>query len=138
MYHQLFILTKITSPMLVHDGNIIWELCSMFQCGQRPTTLTRNDCRCTLLRESHSGPFFWYGISQKSLLTAGVSPVQIRRCGLQFPVSADVGYRMWMLMTASRYLCMCACLCRMNIFKELKNEEIESLDILSSFSICIK
>ena len=26
----------------------------------------------------------------------------------------------------------------MNIFKELKNDEIESLDILSSFSTCIK
>ena len=28
--------------------------------------------------------------------------------------------------------------CRMNIFKELKNDDIESLDILSSFSTCIK
>ena len=36
------------------------------------------------------------------------------------------------------HACVRVFVCRMNIFKELKNGDIESLNILSSFSTCIK
>ena len=48
-YHQLFTSAKVTSPMLVRDGNVVRELRSTFRCGRPPTSPTRNDRRCTLL-----------------------------------------------------------------------------------------
>ena len=97
-YQQLFVLAKITSPVLVRNRNIVREFHSTFRCGQK-----NNESNSERLAMH----FSLWDFTKITLSTTGATPVHIRGCSQQFPVGINVGYRMHATVSRGKKSILC-------------------------------